>query len=230
MCRSISSGAIAALAVAASMQAGAAPALLYDQGDFGIGTGPEAAQLLSVSDFVLAAPAGISSFKVWMKDGNVAFGGGDGIADGVFRSFSGTLSWYFFANAADAPGALIASGNAVAPTIVDTGINTVIDVDDVFELTVNLPVEIVFGAGRGWFGVREGPVGGAYDGTAITWMASQSAQGAGRYTFFDGANLGDLQGPFEIDGAFQLIGQLVPEPAPLALMAVAWLAAIKRRR
>ncbi len=222
--------AIAALAVACSLQAAAASTLLHDQADFGFGTGPEAAQLLSVSDFVLAAPAGISGFKVWMKDGNAAFGGGDGVADGVFRSFSGTLSWYFFADAGDAPGALVAAGNAVAPAIVDTGVNTLLDVDDVFEITVNLSVEIALGAGRGWFGVREGPAGSAYDGTSITWMGSQSAQGAGRYTFFDGVNLGDLSGPHAIDGAFQLVGQTVPEPAPLALMAAAWLVARALRR
>ena len=100
MCRSIfSSRAIAALALATSLQAGAVPTVLYDQSDFGIGTGPEAGQLLSANDFVLAAPASIRGFKVWMKDGNAAFGGGDGVADGVFRSFSGILSWYFFADA-----------------------------------------------------------------------------------------------------------------------------------
>jgi len=229
MYRSISSGALLALAVAASLQANAAPTVLYDQSDFGIGIGPEAAQLLSANDFVLAAPASISSFKVWMRDGNVAFGGGDGVADGVFRSFSGVLSWYFFANAADAPGALIASGNAVAPAIVDTGVDTFIDPDDIFELTVELPVEIELEAGRGWFGVREGAVGSAYDGTSITWMSAHVTQGAGRYTFWDGANLGDLVGPSPIDAAFQLVGT-VPEPAPLALLAAAVLAAMALRR
>jgi hypothetical protein len=224
------SAALGALAVAFGMQAGAAPTVLHDQSDFGMGTGPEAAQLLSVSDFVLAAPASISGFKVWMKDGNAAFGGGDGVADGVFRSFSGTLSWYFFADAADAPGALLASGSAVAPAIVDTGLDTVIDIDDVFELTVNLPFEIALGAGRTWFGVREGAVGSAYDGTSITWMGSIVAQGAGRYTFFDAPNLADLTGPHAIDGAFQIIGQPLPEPAPLALVAAAWLVAITQRR
>lgn len=230
MGRFIFSGAVAALAIACSLHATAAPTLLHDQADFGFGTGPEAAQLLSVSDFVLAAPASISGFKVWMKDGNAAFGGGDGVADGVFRSFSGTLSWYFFADAGDAPGALVASGNAVAPAIVDTGVDTVLDVDDVFEITVDLPAEIAFAAGRGWFGVREGAVGSDYDGTSITWMGSQSAQGAGRYTFFDGVNLGDLAGPFAIDGAFQLVGHTVPEPSPLALMAAAGIAVMALRR
>lgn len=226
MCKLPFSGALASLAFACNMPAAAATAVLYDQADFGFGTGPEAAQLLSVSDFVLAGPADISSFKVWMKDGNAAFGGGDGVADGVFRSFSGTLSWYFFADAGDAPGALVAAGNAVAPAIADTGVDTVLDVDDVFEITVDLPATMALGGGRGWFGVREGEVGSAYDGTSITWMGSQSAQGAGRYTFFDGAALADLGGPYAIDGAFQLIGQTVPEPGPLALVAAAWLAAV----
>lgn len=231
MRRSIfSPAAAAALALAASLQAGAAPTVLYEQSDFGIGTGPEAAQLLSANDFVLAAPASITGFKVWMKDGNAAFGGGDGVADGVFRSFSGILSWYFFADAGDAPGALVASGNAVAPAIVDTGVDTVLDVDDIFEITVDLPVEIAFAAGRGWFGVREGAVGSAYDGTSITWMGAQATQGAGRYTFWDGANLGNLQGPDPIDAAFQLSGHAVPEPAPLALLVAAALAALVLRR
>jgi hypothetical protein len=226
----ICSGAIAALAVVASLHAAAAPTLLYDQSDFGIGTGPEAAQLLSANDFVLAAPATVSGFRVWMRDGNAAFGGGDGVADGVFRSFSGTLSWYFFADAADAPGALIASGNAVAPALVDTGFDTALDIEDIFELSVTLPVEIALEAGRGWFGVREGVVGSAYDGTSITWMAATSSQGAGRYTFFDGANLDELEGPAPIDAAFQLVGRAVPEPTSLALLAAAGLAALALRR
>jgi len=229
MCRSIASSAIAALTLAAAVHAVAAPTLLYDQGDFGMGIGPEAAQLLSANDFVLAAPAAISGFRVWMRDGTLS-GGGDGVADGVFRSFSGTLSWYFFADAADAPGALIASGSVVAPSVVDTGVDTLFESDDIFELTVTLPVELALGAGRGWFGVREGVVGGAYDGTSIVWMGALAAQGAGRYTFFDGAGLGDLQGPDAIDAAFQLVGHAVPEPSSLALLAAAWLAAVALRR
>jgi hypothetical protein len=233
MSRSIvSSSVAAAMALAASLQAGAAPTVLYDQSDFGAGIGPEVSQLLSANDFVLAEPARISGFKVWLRDGTAATGS-DGVADGVFRSFSGTLSWYFFADTADAPGALIASGNAAAPAVVDTGINTLLEPEDVFEITVSLPAEMALAAGRGWFGLREGAVGSAYDGSGIVWMGSQATQGAGRYTFFDGANIGDLSGPSAIDAAFQLVGQPVSEPTTLALLlaaALAALAALRRRR
>ncbi len=158
------------------------------------------------------------------------FDNGDGVADGVFRSFSGTLSWYFFADAGGAPGALIAAGNALAPAIVDTGVNTVLGQEDVFELTVTLAAGIDMPAGRGWFGVREGAVGSAYDGTAIEWVGALAAQGAGRYTFFDGAGLGNLAGPDPIDPAFQIIGHPVPEPGSLALLRAAGLAALWQRR
>lgn len=230
MCRFTPSRAVAALATACSLQAAAAATVLYDQSDYGIGTGPEAAQLLSVNDFVLAAPSSVSGFRVWMIDGNPPFANGDGVADGVFRSFSGTLSWYFFGDAGDAPGALLAAGSALAPAVVDTGVNTVLGGEDVFEITVDLPFELLLGAGRGWFGVREGAPGSAYDGTGIVWMGSQDAQGAGRYTYFDGAQLGALDGPFAIDAAFQLLGQSVPEPSPLALLAAAGLVALVLRR
>ena len=196
-------------------------ALLWDQSEFGhLGPGFIASTILELGDFELAAPATVTGFRVWMMDGPPGFWGGDGIDDGQFRSFSGALSWYLYADARDAPGALLASGTEWAADVADTGLHTVISyTDGVFQVTGSFGAGVALPAGRSWFGVREGTVGGVYDGSTVLWQGSTvAAVGAPRYAFWDGQNQTDLQGPMELDLAFQLFGQPVPEPATTGLL------------
>jgi hypothetical protein len=110
-------------------------------------------------------------------------------------AFRARCRGYFFTDAADAPGALLASGSTVAPVIVDTGFDTVIDVDDVFELTVNLPFEIALAVGRAWFGVREGAVGSACDNTQYHLDGLDSGPGRGALHALRSAQLGGPDWP-----------------------------------
>ena len=89
--------AAACLATAAA-SARAAPTVLWDQSNFGGGIGPAASTTVPLNDFVLAAPTAVSGVRAWRRD---SAPGGDGLANGVFTHFSGTLSWYLFADDAN---------------------------------------------------------------------------------------------------------------------------------
>ena len=89
--------AAACLATAAA-SARAAPTVLWDQSNFGGGIGPAASTTVPLNDFVLAAPTAVSGVRAWRRD---SAPGGDRLANGVFTHFSGTLSWYLFADDAN---------------------------------------------------------------------------------------------------------------------------------
>lgn len=212
-------------ALAAAPLAQAVPSVLWDQGDFSHGTGAAASSTLPLHDFVLAAPTAVSGFRVWMRDNidSATAYPGDGLANGVFTDFSGVLSWYLFADSGGTPGALLASGDALAPLVVDTGENALpLLFDDIFEVTVDFAAPVNLAAGRTWLGVREGLRGSAMDGSQVLWMAASANQGATGWFFADGQNQADLQGPAPLDSAFQILGtQAVPEPGGGALVVLA---------
>lgn len=222
--------ATACAVAAAASSAPAAPAVLWDQSNFGMGIGPAASTTVPLGDFVLAAPAAISGFVVWMRDNTANAIGhpGDGLANGVFTSFSGVLSWYLFADDNSAPGALLHSGDAVAPQVLDTGQFAIFtELENIFEVTVDFAAPLNLAAGRTWLGIREGLRGSAMDGSEVLWMTTPVQVGAARWYFLDGQNLADLQGPAALDTAFQILGtQRVPEPGSAALAALALLLAL----
>lgn len=208
----------------------ALPSVLWDQSNHGIGIGPAASTTVPLNDFVLDAPSSITGLRVWMRDNTdgALVNPGDGIANGVFTNFSGVLSWYLFADDNSAPGALLHSGDALAPQVVDTGLDAWAPfLDDIFEVTVTFAAPLNLAAGRTWLGVREGLRGSAMDGTEVLWMSTPGQQGAARWYFLDGQNLADLQGPAPLDAAFQILGtQQVPEPGTGALALLALLMAL----
>ncbi len=207
--------------------------ILWSQPDFGTVTSGGASQFLPVNDFQLVEPSTITRFSVWMSDASDAFGG-DGLANGIFTSFSGTLSWYLFADAGGSPGLLIDFGFNAAPTVVDTGVDrTGSFVDDIFRVDGLLSQPVNLNAGTYWFGVREGQRGAAADSSDILWLAGANIVGSGPWIFGDGANIANLIGPFNSDLAFVLEGLQIPEPSSLALVLLGALAfagvALRRR-
>ncbi len=217
-------------AAAATAPAYAEPVVLWDQSNFGIGIGPVASTTVPLNDFELLAPTAVSGFRVWMRDNsaNSVVNPGDGLANGVFTDFSGVLSWYLFADNNGTPGALLESGDALAPQVVDSGQDAVGPfLDDIFEVTVNFAAPVNLAAGRTWLGIREGLRGSAMDGSEVLWMGTPVQQGEQRWFFRDGQHLADLQGPAALDAAFQILGtQQVPEPGSAPLVALALLVAL----
>lgn len=222
--------ATACAVAAAASSASAVPAVLWDQSNVGMGFGPSASTMAPMGDFVLAAPAAVSGFVVWMRDNAASSFAhpGDGLANGIFTSFSGVLSWYLFADDNSAPGALLHSGDALAPQVVDTGQFAIVpELENIFAVTVSFAAPLNLAAGRSWLGIREGVRGSAMDGTEVLWMGSPGAAGAARWFFMDGQNLADLQGPAELETAFQILGTYqLPEAGSAALAAMGLLLAL----
>lgn len=200
-------------------------AVLWDQSDFGTTAAGNASAFLPTSDFQLPQPATISTFTVWLADSLLVPLGGDGLANGVFTSFSGTLSWYVFTDNAGLPGALIGSGSDPAPTVVDTGVDRTLpvsdDVEDIFQVDGLVTPGLLLPAGSYWFGVREGVPGAAADDSEIVWMGANSVVGEFAKLFLDGANIADLNEAPSVDNAFVLRGEVaVPEPSGAVLVLV----------
>ena len=220
--------------LAASPHAIAAPTVLWDQSDFIQSGGVTATEILPLSDFIIGQPAQITDFTVWMRDSNALLGG-DNLANGLFSTFSGRLSWYVWRDAAGAPGALLASGNTT-PDVVDTGTDSTPTLnspaEDIFRVSAPLADALVLPeAGRYWFGIREGDVGEQPDASYTHWQGAGTAQGLGSYFFGGGIAMVNLFGPHDSERAFVLNGRTVPEPAPITLLmgglaALAW----QRRR
>lgn len=107
--------------------------------------------------------------------------------------------------------------------MVGTGQNAVFPgLEDIFEVTVTFDAPVLLAAGRSWLGLREGVRGSAMDGTEVMWLSTPGQVGAARWFFLDGQNLANLQGPTQLDSAFQILAtQQVPEPGSAALVALA---------
>lgn len=205
---------------------GDAQTIVWEQSDFGTSSSVGASIFLPVADFNLAAPATINAFSVWLSDSS-AVSGGDEIANGVFTSFSGTLSWYFFDDAGGLPGAMISSGAATSIDVVDTGIDrTASFIDDIFRVTGAIGPPVSFNAGTYWFGFREGSPGQAADGTDILWLVHNGVQGEFTKLFLDGQTPGQLSEAPNADNAFILYA--VPEPAGMMWVLAAGAALMYR--
>lgn len=227
-------GAAGLLALSLASQAPAAP--VVSQNSLGAGEGVGASIFLPVDDFNVTQTTTLDYFRVFLADSSPLLGG-DGLANGVFSSFSGVLSWYIFADAALLPGALVASGTAVGVTVNDSGVDRI--GEDVFY------VSAFFGAGLGagpvldpghyWFGVREGVPGAAFDATGIRWLGATTLTDAPAKIFLDGAGISNLNEAPSQDLTYNIVGTVhdVPEPATGGLLAaglLALMAATSRRR
>jgi len=220
---------VTAIGVAAARPATAAT--IWDQSEFQTILSSNASQFLPVNDFQLAQAATITGFSVWLSDGPASVGG-DELANGVFTSFAGGLSWYFFEDDGGLPGGLLDSGFDPAPVVTDTGVDrTGSFVDDIFRVDGTVAPGVLLAGGTYWFGVREGLAGAAHDDSQILWLTSTGVNGEFAKLFLDGANLADLNEAPEADSAFLLEGAAqVPEPSTLALiLAGAFVRELRRR-
>ncbi|MBI2824362.1 MAG: hypothetical protein HYX69_06710 [Planctomycetia bacterium] len=207
--------------------------VVWEQSNFNQESSTDASDFLPVNDFTLAAPGKVTDFTVWLSDASPQTGDGDGIANGVFTSFSGGLSWYFFADSAGLPGTFIASGIAAAPVVADTGVDRTDNNEDIFRVSGAITPGVSLNAGTFWFGVREGPPGQIQDGTNILWLSHNGVQGAFAKLFLDGEVPGNLNQAPNSDNAFVL--NAVPEPAGIVpatfgLLGLAVLATRRPRR
>lgn len=198
-------------------------ATLWDQSDFQTVTSAGTSVFLPVNDFQLVQAVQITAFSVWLSDA-ADLQGGDELANGIFTSFSGGLSWYFFVDNAGLPGLLIDSGFDAAPTVADTGVNrTGTFVDDIFRVDGAVAPGLFLTPGTYWFGVREGMPGSAADGTDILWLAANGVIGEFAKLFLDGQNIANLNEAPGGDLAFVLQGN-VPEPSSGILFLIGALA------
>ena len=175
---------------------------------------------------MLAAPAEVADFTVWLSDPSAALGG-DGLANGTFTNFSGVLSWYFFEDDAGLPGDMIASGTT-ATVVGDTGVDRTDNDEDIFRVSGGIDAPLALAAGTYWFGMREGMPGQLEDGTTILWLSHDGVSGAFTKLFLDGETPGDLNEAPSLDNAFVL--RSVPEPTTLVLLSMGCAALSLRRR
>ena len=172
---------------------------------------------LPANDFTLAAPAEIDRFTVWLSDYSF---NGDGIANGVLTSFSGVLSWYFFDDAGGEPGVLVGSGAASSLMITDTGVDRTDGPpnEDIFRVSGDIAPGFALAPGTYWFGIREGLMGSAADGTDILWLSHNGVTGEYAKLFLNGAGISMLNSAPNSDNAFTL--EAVPEPAALVSLGI----------
>jgi hypothetical protein len=198
---------------------------IWVQDDFQQFSSAGASVFLPVNDFTLAGPAVIDRFTVWLSDSSLT---GDGIADGVFTSFSGVLSWYFFDDDGGEPGTLLGSGAAANLAVTDTGVDRTDGPpnEDIFRVSGDIASGFALGSGTYWFGIREGLIGEAADGTDILWLSHNGVTGEYAKLFLNGAAIGGLSSAPNSDNAYTL--EAVPEPTTLVSLGIG-LAALGRR-
>lgn len=142
------------------------------------------------------------------------------------------LSWFVNHDAAGQSGTLLASASVLAPTVVDSGVNTdwCTSPEDIVRVDGTLGIPLLLPAGTYWFGVREGVADGNWSAGSMVLRATAISQ-LGAPTAFIIADetvtsLGDS------DAALQPYGRAtLPEPAGACstLAGLAAAAAVRRR-
>lgn len=163
---------------------------------------------------------------------------------GLVTNFSGTLSWFVYADSrVVAPDSfpssnLVASGTTSDVNVVATGQNLFGNASfEIAEMTFAVP-EVSLGAGRYWLQIRENLPSDPNDGTPLYWLATTQAVlgnpsrrgGTAAAPTWSTQNTNDV--------AFQLLAPAaaaVPEPGSVALMGfgatgLAGAAVTRRRR
>lgn len=163
------------------------------------GGGYDVSDYVEAVDFTLADSTRLGSVDVWLEDGLVN-------DDGVLNTFTGTISWAIYSNAAGDPGSSLATGHDATPLLVDTGLN--FNGRDLFRVRFELAPAPTLGAGTYWLLLHEGTWGSAFDSSFVLWTQTASIIGEPVHFADESATPGDWG--FELaDLAFVLFEDLI---------------------
>lgn len=213
--------------------------VVYDNGSY---IGPDAGVNMSFSavadDFLVASPLTFNAIRFFAVD----------FTPGLMDSFSGTLSWFIYADSGvpvpnSRPSAtVVASGSTSSVTITDTGVLGGGNPSrQIAQLDFSIPVQTLAPA-RYWLRLKEGTPSSSGDGSDIYWVVTNGAVTGNPYradsnvitpTTWSASGL-------NADLSYQLLNVTAnavdgPEPATFALLALGVLAGrgrviVKRRK
>ena len=210
---------MAALALSAAQLSFAAP--VYNNGLPDQISGTQMSEFVVAEDFSLTASATISSIRFWSIQ--------DAPAD-----YLGSVYWAVYSNVGGAPGAVLFGDTAVTTTASLTGNSTGFGYAEyVFDVDV---ADFAIGAGTYWLGLHNGPLASTV-ASEMLWSTTASTIGS-ESVYFDSTSGWVGAGThlaFALDGTGVVVPPPppppgVPEPATLALVGLAVLAARVARR
>lgn len=153
----------------------------WDQADVQAGAdGWPISSRVNATDFTLGTTTTVSAVDVWLGDNTVN-------DNGVVDSFGGTLGWAIYANGANLPGALLASGQDASPVLVDTGLQDTVG-SDIVRARFRLGRALELSAGTYWLAVHEGDWGSVDDASEVYWVYAPSTVGLSSYADFEEQN------------------------------------------
>ncbi len=150
--------------------------LIHDRSDLDLGNYADISIYTVVDDIVVSTPVRVTAAVVWLADSVIN-------DNGVLDSFGGTLSWGIREDSSGVPGALLASGKAVAQTLTDSGLQNSTNAD-VVKVRFELETPLYLASGTYWFGLHEGAWGAPDDGSSLRW---QNSFGTAGLTSVDGS-------------------------------------------
>jgi hypothetical protein len=114
---------------------------------------------LAAADFTLSEARTVSAVDVFLYDG---------VTNGTFDGFGGTLSWAIYSQTSGLPGTVVATGADAAVAIGETD-----EVDffgsDLVRARIDLSPPPALEPGTYWLALHEGVWGSADDGSSIFW-------------------------------------------------------------
>jgi hypothetical protein len=123
---------------------------------------------LAAADFTLSEARTVSAVDVFLYDG---------VTNGTFDGFGGTLSWAIYSQTSGLPGTIVATGADAAVAIGETD-----EVDffgsDLVRARIDLSPPPALEQGTYWLALHEGVWGSEGDGTTIFWHLREPKVGA----------------------------------------------------
>lgn len=147
---------------------------LWDQSDVDLGNWHNISTEVYANDFSVLRSQRIESVDLFLGDN-------DGVDNGVFAAFSGTIGWAIYDNGASGhPGSLVASGSDSAPAVTDTGLNWGSGNSEVFRVRFALDPPVTLASGSWWLAIHEGAWLSPADGSSILWIGAVGQSGMPR--------------------------------------------------